>query len=149
MDLANLKPAKGSVKNTKRVGRGQGSGHGKTATRGANGQMSRSGAKHRAWFEGGQMPLQRRLPKFGFTNHFRKEFQAVNLDRLNMLSEKYGYEEITAEILKKHGLIRNDKGLIKILGRGELKKALTIHAHAASKSAAEKIEKAGGKINQL
>jgi large subunit ribosomal protein L15 len=149
MDLGSLKPAKGAVKNRKRVGRGQGSGHGGTATRGHKGQYSRSGAKHRAWFEGGQMPVQRRLPKFGFTNLFRKAYQPVNVGRIDELVKKHGYKEITPEILKKHGLIRKVKGLVKVLGDGEFSAKVEIHAHSFSQSAKEKIEKAGGKIVQL
>ncbi len=149
MELGKIKPAKGSVKNTKRIGRGQGSGWGKTAARGHNGQKSRSGSKQRAWFEGGQMPLQRRLPKFGFTNIFAKKYQVVNVDRLGELAEANKYKEITPEILKKHGIIRSVNGLIKILGRGELKTAVIVSAHVCTKSAQEKIEKAGGKVNLL
>ena len=149
MELGKIKPADGSTKKTKRIGRGQGSGWGKTAARGHNGQKSRSGSKRLARFEGGQMPLQRRLPKFGFTNLFRNRYQTINVNLLGMLAEKYKYTEITPEILKEHGVIRSTDRLIKILGRGELKAAITVHAHACSQSAKEKIEKAGGKINQL
>ena len=149
MELGNIKPAKGAVKGNKRIGRGQGSGWGKTAGRGHNGQKSRSGFKNRAWFEGGQMPLQRRLPKFGFFNLFAKKFQIVNIDTLNDLSEKHKYQEFTLEIMKKHRLIGAGDKPVKILGRGELKSAVTVHAHACTKSAKEKIEKAGGKVNLL
>lgn len=149
MDLGSLKPAKGAVKNRKRVGRGQGSGHGGTATRGHKGQYSRSGAKHRAWFEGGQMPVQRRLPKFGFKNPFRKAFQAVNVGKIEELVKANKYKEVTPEVLKKHGLIKRMNGLVKILGDGDFKSKVEIHAHAFSQSAKEKIEKAGGKIVQL
>lgn len=149
MELGNIKPAMGSNKKRKRVGRGQGSGHGGTATRGHKGQMSRSGAKHRVWFEGGQMPVQRRLPKFGFNNIFRKEFQPVNVSGIENLCKNYGYKEITPEILKKHGLIHSAKNPVKILGDGEITVSVEIKAHAFSKSAKEKIENAGGKIIQL
>lgn len=149
MDLGTLKPADGAVKNRKRVGRGQGSGHGGTATRGHKGQMSRSGAKHRAWFEGGQMPVQRRLPKFGFKNLFRKEYQHVNVGVIEKLVKENKYKEVTPEILKKHGLIKKLNNRIKILGDGEFSAKVEIHAHAFSKTAKEKIEKAGGKIVQL
>ena len=151
MELGKIKPAKGAVKGNKRIGRGQGSGWGKTAARGHNGQKSRSGFKNRAWFEGGQMPLQRRLPKFGFYNIFSKKYQIVNIDTLNELAEKHKLQEITLEIMNEHRLIRlgvNAKP-IKILGRGELKTAVTVHANAFTKSAKEIIEKAGGKVNVL
>jgi large subunit ribosomal protein L15 len=125
----------------KRVGRGMGSGMGKTSTRGHKGQRSRSGSHMMRGFEGGQMPLHRRLPKRGFTNIFRTEYTVVNLDRIAELK----VAEIGLDDYKKLGLASNKKALIKILGSGELKKAITIHAHKFSKSAAEKIEKAGGK----
>ena len=130
--LSNLKYAEGSKKNKKRVGRGPGSGHGKTATRGMNGQLSRSGAKKKAWFEGGQMPLQRRIPKFGFTNIFKVEFQVVN-----------------SEILRKYGLVKKKNLPVKILGSGELKAKLQVEVNAFSKSAQEKIESAGGTIKKI
>ncbi|GAB4174666.1 MAG: 50S ribosomal protein L15 [Calditrichia bacterium] len=149
MDLSNLKPAEGATKKKKRIGRGVGSGHGKTATKGHKGQKSRSGAKHRAWFEGGQMPVQRRLPKFGFTNIFKKQYQTVNVEKLEILATDKKITEVTPEVLKENGLIRSDKGLIKILGNGNLSKKINVSAHAFSKSAQEKIEKAGGKIVQL
>ncbi|MBZ0199355.1 MAG: 50S ribosomal protein L15 [Ignavibacteriaceae bacterium] len=147
--LSNLKYAVGSRKNRKRVGRGEGSGHGGTATRGNNGQMSRSGAKHKAWFEGGQMPLQRRIPKFGFTNIFRIEFQVVNIDSLEKHAEKFGNDVVTPEVLKKHGLISSSKRPVKILGQGELKTKLQLEVNAFSNSAKEKIENAGGTIKQI
>lgn len=149
MEIGKIKPAIGAVKGNKRIGRGQGSGWGKTAARGHNGQKSRSGFKNRAWFEGGQMPLQRRLPKFGFYNIFAKNYQIVNIDTLIELSEKHNYQEITLEIMKKHRLISSEEKLVKILGRGEIKAAVTVHANACTKSAKEKIEKAGGKVNLL
>ena len=140
-NLSNLRPPKGATSNKKRVGRGMGSGMGKTSTRGHKGQRSRSGSRMMRGFEGGQMPLHRRLPKRGFTNIFRVEYQVVNLDRLVELGEK----NITPELLVKSGVVhKND--LIKVLGDGELKTALTVQAHRFSKSAEEKIVKAGGKI---
>jgi large subunit ribosomal protein L15 len=143
-NLSNLRPPKGATANRKRVGRGMGSGMGKTSTRGHKGQRSRSGSRMMRGFEGGQMPLHRRLPKRGFTNIFRVEYQAINLDRLAELGEK----EITHELMVKSGLAhKND--LIKVLGDGELKSALTVHAHKFSKSALEKITKAGGKVEVI
>ncbi|NCS89091.1 MAG: 50S ribosomal protein L15 [Ignavibacteria bacterium CG2_30_36_16] len=147
--LSNLKYAKGSRKNRKRVGRGEGSGHGGTSTRGMNGQMSRSGSKHKAWFEGGQMPLQRRIPKFGFTNIFRVEFQVVNISSLEKHAEKFGSDVVTIEVLKKNGLVSSSKRPVKILGQGDLKAKLQIEVNAFSNSAKEKIEKAGGSIKQI
>ena len=147
--LSNLKYAKGSRKNRKRVGRGEGSGHGGTSTRGMNGQMSRSGSKHKAWFEGGQMPLQRRIPKFGFTNIFRVEFQVVNISSLEKHAEKFGSDVVTIEVLKKNGLVSSSKRPVKILGQGDLKAKLQIEVNAFSNSAREKIEKAGGSIKQI
>ncbi len=139
-NLSTLRPPKGATANRKRVGRGMGSGMGKTSTRGHKGQRSRSGSRMMRGFEGGQMPLHRRLPKRGFTNIFRTEYQVVNLDRLAALGET----NITPELMVKNGLAgKND--LIKILGDGELKSALTVQAHKFSKSAQEKITKAGGK----
>jgi large subunit ribosomal protein L15 len=146
MILSTLKPAKGSRKNTKRRGRGIGSGNGCTAGRGSNGQKSRSGAKHYSWFEGGQMPLQRRVPKRGFSNDkFRQEFQIVNLKDLNMLET----EEINAAVLKANGLVKKEDKPVKILGVGEVDKAFTITVDAFSATAKEKIEKAGGKAIEL
>lgn len=147
--LSNLKYAKGSRKNRKRVGRGEGSGHGGTSTRGMNGQMSRSGSKHKAWFEGGQMPLQRRIPKFGFTNIFRVEFQVVNISSLEKHADKFGNDVVTIEVLKKNGLVSSSKRPVKILGQGDLKAKLHIEVNAFSNSAREKIEKAGGSIKQI
>lgn len=141
MDLDSLKPADGSKKDRKRVGRGPGSGMGKTSTRGHKGQMARSGAKKRRGFEGGQMPLHRRLPKFGFTNIFRKPVQIVNLGDLSRCDGN----EITPETLKQAGLIRSDKEPVKILGNGEIETAYTVRASAFSKSAIKKLEAAGGK----
>ncbi|MBS4034158.1 MAG: 50S ribosomal protein L15 [Ignavibacterium sp.] len=149
--LSNLKYAKGSRKNRKRVGRGEGSGHGGQSTRGMNGQKSRSGAKHRAWFEGGQMPLQRRVPKFGFTNIFRVEFQLINLNALQRLADekKLGDTVLNPSELKKLGLISSLKKPVKVLGKGELKVKVQLEVNSFSKSAQEKIEAAGGKIIKL
>ncbi len=141
MDLGHLKYAEGSKKKSKRVGRGPGSGHGKTSCRGHKGQGSRSGSKKRAWFEGGQMPLQRRVPKRGFTNIFRKDFQVVNLDIL----EKLSVESITPEMLIEARVIRSKSRPIKVLGNGEVKKPLEVSAHGFSASAIQKLEAAGGK----
>ena len=140
-NLSNLRAPKKANTGRKRVGRGMGSGMGKTSTRGHKGQGSRSGSSLMRGFEGGQMPLHRRLPKRGFTNIFRTEYVVLNLDRLAELEVK----EIALEDYVKLGLVSKKKALIKILGSGELAKAITVHAHKFSKSAAEKIEKAGGK----
>jgi large subunit ribosomal protein L15 len=143
-NLSTLRPPKGATANRKRVGRGMGSGMGKTSTRGHKGQRSRSGSRMMRGFEGGQMPLHRRVPKRGFTNIFRKEYRIVNLERLLELGEK----NITQEFLVKHRLAgKND--LIKVLGDGELKAAITVQAHKFSKSAQEKITKAGGKAEVI
>lgn len=141
-NLSNLRAPKKANTGRKRVGRGMGSGMGKTSTRGHKGQGSRSGFSLMRGFEGGQMPLHRRLPKRGFTNIFRTEYTVVNLDRIAALD---AISEITLEDYKKLGLSSSKKALIKILGSGELTSAITIHAHKFSKSAVEKIEKAGGK----
>jgi large subunit ribosomal protein L15 len=140
-NLSNLRAPKKANTGRKRVGRGMGSGMGKTSTRGHKGQRSRSGSHMMRGFEGGQMPLHRRLPKRGFTNIFRTEYTVVNLDRIAELK----VAEIGLDDYRKLGLASNKNALIKVLGSGELKKAITIHAHKFSKSAAEKIEKAGGK----
>jgi large subunit ribosomal protein L15 len=148
MDLSNLKPAKGSVKRSKRLGRGQGSGKGGTSTRGHKGAKSRSGYSKKIGFEGGQMPLQRRVPKFGFKNINRKEYKAINLITLQNLAEKNNLEKIDLEVLKNAGLIsKND--LIKILGKGTLERKLEVHAHAFSKSAVEAIEAQKGTVVKL
>ena len=139
--LSNLRAPKKANTGRKRVGRGMGSGMGKTSTRGHKGQRSRSGSHMMRGFEGGQMPLHRRLPKRGFTNIFRTEYTVVNLDRIAELK----VAEIGLDDYRKLGLASSKNALIKVLGSGELKKAITIHAHKFSKSAAEKIEKAGGK----
>ncbi len=145
MNLSNLRAPRKANENKKRVGRGMGSGMGKTSTRGHKGQGSRSGSSTMRGFEGGQMPLHRRLPKRGFTNIFKTEYEVVNLDRLAGLGES----EITPEVLRKRGVVSSKKSLVKVLGTGELKGALTVHAHKFSKSAQEKIEKAGGKVQVL
>jgi large subunit ribosomal protein L15 len=149
--LSNLKYAKGSRKNRKRIGRGEGSGHGGTATKGMNGQLSRSGAKKKAWFEGGQMPLQRRIPKYGFTNHSRVEYQVVNLDTLQKFvdEKKLTSEVINPELLKKLGLISTLNQPVKVLGNGEIKSKLQLEVNGFSKAAKEKIETAGGTIKKI
>jgi len=145
--LSNLKYAKGSRKNRKRIGRGEGSGHGGTSTKGMNGQHSRSGAKFRAWFEGGQMPLQRRVPKFGFTNIFKKEVQIINVSDLQKLADRLTLPAvINVEVLEQYGLLSSKKLPLKILGNGELKAKLTLEANAVSQSAKTKIEAVGGSI---
>lgn len=141
LTLSTLKIPAGSRKNRKRVGRGVGSGTGKTCGKGHKGQKSRSGGKPHPWFEGGQMPLQRRLPKRGFHNLFRKIYEIVNLGQLDGIN---GDEPVTPEMLKEKGLIKKIKA-VKILAEGEIKKGLTIHAHKFSQSALKKIESSGGK----
>ena len=149
MDLSNLKPAKGATHSRKRVGRGEGSGHGGTSTRGHKGAQSRSGYSRKIGFEGGQMPLQRRVPKFGFTNPNRVEYKGLNLDTLQTLVEaKKLKTKITFEDLVKNGLV-GKKELVKVLGRGELTKKLNITAHAFSKSAVAAIEAQGGTATTL
>ena len=144
MELHNLKPAKGSVKKGKRIGRGEGSKRGGTATRGHKGQKSRSGYSKKIGFEGGQQPLQRRVPKFGFTNPNRVEYQGVNLDRLQeLVDNKKIKTKVDKQTLMDNGLAKK-KDLVKVLGRGELKAKLDITAHAFSASAKAAIEKAGG-----
>lgn len=145
MDLNNIKPASGATKSTKRIGRGQGSGHGGTSTRGHKGAKSRSGYKRKIGFEGGQMPLQRRVPKFGFTNINRVEYKGINLDALQFLVDNKKVKEITPEILRENGLI-SKKDRVKILGRGELKAKLKVSANGFSATAQAAIEKAGGSI---
>ncbi len=149
--LSNLKYANGSRKKNKRIGRGEGSGHGGTATKGMNGQLSRSGAKKKAWFEGGQMPLQRRVPKFGFTNIFRTEYQVINLNTLQRLADDKAIktEVLKPEDLKNLGLISSTKKPVKVLGKGELTAKINIEVDACSSSAKEKIESAGGTIKIL
>ncbi len=149
MSLNNLKPAEGSTKARKKIGRGQGSGHGGTSTRGHKGAKSRSGYKSKIGFEGGQMPLQRRVPKFGFTNINRVEYKGVNLDILQALvDDKKITDTVDIQVLRDNGLVsRND--LVKILGRGELKAKLTVEAHKFSKTAQAAIEAAGGVVKSL
>ncbi len=147
MELHNLKPAKGSVKvKVRRIGRGQGSGMGGTSTRGHKGAQSRSGYSRKRGFEGGQMPLQRRVPKFGFRNINRKEYRVLNLQDLQYLAEKYKVSKIDIDFLKEIGLVKQ-KDLLKILGTGEIKIKLEVFAHAFSNSAKEAIEKQSGTAN--
>jgi large subunit ribosomal protein L15 len=143
MNLSNIKYAAGARHKNKRRGRGEGSGLGVTAGRGHKGYGSRGGSKKRAWFEGGQMPLQRRLPKYGFTNIFRKEYQIVNVGALEALASS---KKITRDVLLKKGLIKKKQMPVKILGDGELKSKINIEVDAISKTAKEKIEKAGGTV---
>lgn len=146
MKLESLKPASGSTKNRKRIARGQGSGKGGTATRGHKGAQSRSGYSKKIGFEGGQMPLQRRVPKFGFKNNNKVVMKPINLDDLQTLSDSKKVNEITPEVLRQNGMA--GKGdIIKVLGRGELSAKLTVKAHKFSKSAQEAIEKAGGSVS--
>ena len=149
--LSNLKYAEGSKKKRKRIGRGEGSGRGGTSTRGMNGQMSRSGAKRKAWFEGGQMPLQRRVPKFGFTNIFKTYYQVFNVNALQRIADekKLNNDVLNAESLKKLGLVRSIKKPIKVLGKGEIKAKVTLKVGAFSTKAKEKIEAAGGSIKKI
>lgn len=150
MDLSNLKPAKGSVKsNNKRVGRGEGSGKGGTATRGHKGAKSRSGYSKKIGFEGGQMPLQRRVPKFGFNNRNRKEYQGINLDTLQTLVDNGKVKDtVDLGVLVENGLAGKNE-LVKILGRGELKAKLKVSVHKFTASAKEAIEAAGGEVVTL
>jgi len=146
MNLSNLKPAEGSTRKPKRIGRGQGSGRGGTSTRGHKGAKSRSGYSKKLGYEGGQMPLTRRVPKYGFRNFSRKEYKGINLDVLQQLAEKQSIDTITREVLIKSRYVsKND--LIKILGRGELKVKLDVTAHAFSASARKVIEELGGTAN--
>jgi large subunit ribosomal protein L15 len=142
LNLSNLRAPKKANTGRKRVGRGMGSGIGKTSGRGHKGQGSRSGSSMMRGFEGGQMPLHRRMPKRGFTNIFRTEYTVVNLDKL----AETGVDELTLEKFTELGLLRKKNGLVKVLGSGEISTAITVHAHKFSKSAQEKIEKAGGKV---
>lgn len=148
MELNNLKPAQGSTHHDKRIGRGAGSGHGGYATRGNKGAKSRSGYKRKLGFEGGQMPLQRRVPKFGFTNLKRVEFKAINLGALEDLAAKKSLTEITVDTLIEAGFV-SSKDQVKILGNGALTRALTVKAHAFSKSAEAAITAAGGSVEKL
>ena len=149
MNLSNLKPAKGSVKSKKRIARGQGSGHGGTATRGHKGQTSRSGYSKKVGFEGGQMPLQRRVPKFGFKNINRIDYKGINLDTIQALVDaKKIKDEVTFEILLANGLVRKNE-LVKILGRGALTAKLNVTAHKFTATAQAAIEASGGKATNL
>ncbi|MBP3440423.1 MAG: 50S ribosomal protein L15 [Tidjanibacter sp.] len=148
MNLSNLKPAAGSTHHEKRIGRGQGSGHGGTSTRGHKGAQSRSGYSHKLGFEGGQMPLQRRMPKFGFTNIKRVEYKPINLDTLEALAANKNITDINIETLIEAGFISKNSR-VKILGKGELTKALNVTAHAFSQSAIAAIEAKGGKVEKL
>jgi len=148
MKLNTLKPAKGSVKSNKRLGRGQGSGRGGTATKGHKGAQSRSGYSRKFGFEGGQMPLQRRVPKFGFKRPQRVVFKPVNLDILQQLVEKTNAKSVDIELLTNNGII-GKRDVVKVLGRGELKTKVDVTAHKFSTSAVEAIEKLGGKVTTL
>jgi large subunit ribosomal protein L15 len=139
MDLSNLRPAKGSTKKGKRLGRGQGSGKGGTSTRGHKGAKSRSGYSKKIGFEGGQMPLQRRVPKYGFKNINRKEYKSINISTLQYIAEQHSLEKIDFDVLVNAGFVSKN-ALVKILGKGTLDKKLEVHAHAFSKSAVEAIE---------
>ena len=149
--LSNLTPAKGSRRKVKRIGRGQGSGHGKTATKGHKGAKSRSGHKFKLWFEGGQMPLSRRVPKFGFKSRNREEVQVVNVENLERVvaEKKMSGTVVTPEVMYSLGLIAKKSVPVKILGNGDLKSKLEVSAHAFSKSAVAKIEAAGGTTTVL
>ena len=148
MNLSNIRAPKKATEKRKRVGRGMGSGMGKTSTRGHKGQRSRTGSRMIRGFEGGQMPLHRRMPKRGFTNIFRKEFNIVSLARLVEMGDSFHSDPITPEVLRKAGVIKT-KHPVKILGDGELTVAITVHAHKFSKAAQEKITKAGGKAEVI
>ncbi len=148
MDLSSLKPAKGSVKNKKRLGRGQGSGRGGTSTRGHKGAQSRSGYKRTRGFQGGQMPLQRTSPKFGFNNLNRLEYKGINVSTLQALTEKANTTDISVNTLIDNGLVAK-KDKVKILGNGDLKAVLNVKAHAFSKTAIEKIEALGGTVEKI
>ena len=146
MELHNLRPAKGATKSRKRIARGQGSGHGGTATRGHKGQKSRSGYSRKRNFEGGQMPIQMRLPKRGFKNPNRTVYKPINLDRLQEISEKYETTSIDIDMLLANGIIsKTDR--VKILGDGEMTSSITVSAHACSASAKQTIEEKGGSVN--
>ncbi|MCD4737027.1 MAG: 50S ribosomal protein L15 [Bacteroidales bacterium] len=148
MDLSNLKPAKGSVHKKKRIGRGEGSGRGGTSTRGHKGAKSRSGYSKKIGFEGGQMPLYRRIPKFGFKNINRKEYRGINIDTLQKLADEKKLQVIDLDVLIANGLASKNN-LVKILGRGELSKKLDVTAHAFTKKAVEAIESQGGVATKI
>ena len=145
LNLSNLHAPKGANANKKRVGRGMGSGMGKTSTRGHDGQRARSGSRMMRGFEGGQMPLHRRLPKRGFTNIFRQEYLVLGLDRIELIASTTSETELTLETLQKLGIAKKKNALVKVLANGEITKAVTVHAHKFSKQAQQKIEAAGGK----
>lgn len=148
MDLSNLKPALGATKSRKRIGRGQGSGYGGTSTRGHKGAKSRSGYSRKVGFEGGQMPLYRLVPKFGFKNINRVEYVGINLDTLEQMSEKFNTNDITVDLLKENCVVsRNEK--VKVLGRGELTKAINVTVNAISKNAKAAIESKGGVVTVI
>jgi large subunit ribosomal protein L15 len=148
MDLSNLKPAEGSIKDKKRIGRGQGSGRGGTSTRGHKGAKSRSGYKRRAGFEGGQMPLQRTSPKFGFKNRNRVEYKGINVSTLQAIAEAKNIYDFDFQVFRENGLIGQSE-LVKILGNGDLTIKINVKAHAFSKTAVEKIEANGGTIEKI
>jgi large subunit ribosomal protein L15 len=148
MNLSNLKPAEGSIKNRKRIGRGQGSGRGGTSTKGHKGAQSRTGYSRKIGFEGGQMPLQRRIPKGGFKNINRVEYAAINLDVLQQIAESAGVKKIDQQFLIDRHLV-NKRELVKVLGRGEINIALEVHAHKFSATAKAAIEKAGGSATEI
>lgn len=148
MKIHTLKPAEGSTKSNKRIGRGQGSGRGGTSTKGHKGAQSRSGYSTKLGFEGGQMPLQRRVPKFGFKNRFRVEYKGINLDTIQALCDKIKKNKIDVQVMIDNGVVKK-KDLVKILGRGELTAKVDITAHAFSATAVEAIEKSGGSISKL
>ncbi len=148
MDLSNLKPAKGSVRTNKRLGRGEGSGSGGSASRGHKGAKSRSGYSKKVGFEGGQRPIQRRVPKFGFKNPSRVEYHGINLDTIQLLSDNHKVKEITVAFLIENSII-SKKDRLKILGRGELNSKVTVEAHAFSKTAKAQIEAKGGSANVI
>ncbi len=145
LNLSNLGAPKGANSNKKRVGRGMGSGMGKTSTRGHDGQRARSGSRMMRGFEGGQMPLHRRLPKRGFTNIFRQEYQVLSLDTIELFAATKNQTELTLETMRELGLLKKKKALVKVLANGDINMAVTVYAHKFSKQAQEKIEKAGGK----
>ncbi|MFA7226186.1 MAG: 50S ribosomal protein L15 [Dysgonamonadaceae bacterium] len=149
MNLSNLKPAKGATKARKRIGRGEGSGRGGTSTRGHKGAKSRSGYSRQQGFEGGQMPLQRRVPKFGFRPVRRIEYKPVNIEKLQEIAEMEKISKIDPDVLVKAGIVSSKKHLIKILGKGSLTAKLEVEAHAFSKSAEEAIKSAGGTVIKL
>lgn len=149
MNLSTLTPAKGSVKGTRRIGRGQGSGYGGTSTKGHKGQKAQAGYNYKPGFEGGQMPFQRRVPKFGFTNINRVEYNVINLDTLQELATSFAGEEINHSFLVQHGIISNTRKLVKVLGRGELTTKVQVKLNKFSASAKSAIEAAGGTIIEI